>query len=121
MEPRLFRHITGQVADGQPAYLSGYKRRIVSGTPYPAIISSDEESPVLEGILYEGLTVSALAALDEFEGDHYRRVTVEVQTAQGLRTCETFVLKEMHKELLSEEDWVLERYVQGQLWHDLQE
>ena len=73
----------GPASTPRPARLSGFSRHAVAGQTYPALLSN----PVayVDGALYQGLSQDTLAALDEFEGADYQRITARVQlTSQSL-------------------------------------
>lgn len=70
----------------RPAWLTGHARHGVHGQDYPGVVvspearanSSQAAGPVVQGVLYEGLTPAQLACLDRFEGEEYERVAVAV-------------------------------------------
>ncbi|ORX97535.1 hypothetical protein K493DRAFT_336516 [Basidiobolus meristosporus CBS 931.73] len=51
----------------------------VLGAQYPAIVQSKLDS--VEGIVVSGLSQEDIALLDLYEGEQYRRVSVQVETA----------------------------------------
>lgn len=79
--PRILEAVCGQRAAGVPATLRGYRCEGVRGVVYPAIIRSSGEQ--VDGLLWRGLTTTALGLLDAFEGAEYRRVTGRVRTRCG--------------------------------------
>ena len=70
--PELLYAVCGQRCSGEAALLRGHRREGVRGEVYPAIIRSP--GAVVDGMLFRGLTPTALRALDAFEGREYRRV-----------------------------------------------
>ena len=58
------------------ATLPEYSARLVKGESYPMIKPMAGE--VAEGMILDGLSADDIAALDRFEGEHYRRVKVDV-------------------------------------------
>lgn len=55
--------------------------RLVPVGPYRALIAGDEE---IAGELYE-ISSAQWDTLDEYEGDDYRRIVIDVKTAEGTR------------------------------------
>lgn len=89
----------------QNVELEGYKRSKVRNELYPGAIS-DHERSCIKGALIYGLTVDDLKFLDEFEGDEYKRVAVEVK-CQGEVIDGEFYEWVADKELLMDEEWEL--------------
>lgn len=79
----IFKAVSGLDLPGVPATLAGFRREGVRGTVYPAIVP--DPSAEVSGRLYRGLPRPALAALDRFEGDEYRRIVRTVITPGGDR------------------------------------
>ena len=72
--PAVWRHVTAANPPGLPAKVRGYRRWRVRGETYPAMV----EAPLheVDGWLWRGVDDAALARLDAFEGDEYRRITL---------------------------------------------
>lgn len=99
----------GECPPGEPARLSGHRRRRIRGEVWPAIIEDGEET--VDGILYRDVEDSLLEALDAFEGDCYERVEVDLELADaGRARAHAFRLKPGREGLLSDELWTLERF-----------
>ncbi|MEZ5625971.1 MAG: gamma-glutamylcyclotransferase family protein [Rhodocyclaceae bacterium] len=77
----IFRAVAGQACAAEPAQLAGYRRHPVRGEDYPGIRPAT--GAAVDGVLYHGLSATALARLDAFEGAQYQREAVEVRTAGG--------------------------------------
>ncbi len=71
---------------------------------YPAVVPAASES--VEGVLYEGLDLPALAKLDRFEGAFYARPELRVTLASG-ESCPAFVyvLRPEHASLATDAPW----------------
>lgn len=65
----------------RPATAPGYRAVAYPDRVYPALVASAADSA--PGLLLDGLTELDIAMLDAFEGDEYRRETIDV-LADGL-------------------------------------
>jgi gamma-glutamylcyclotransferase (GGCT)/AIG2-like uncharacterized protein YtfP len=81
MFPPVWRHVVAGNYRSQPATAHGYARFAVSGETYPGMVA--QSGAAVEGVLYLGLRPEAIALLDRFEGDAYRRVSIDVMLAGG--------------------------------------
>jgi gamma-glutamylcyclotransferase (GGCT)/AIG2-like uncharacterized protein YtfP len=73
---------------GRPAVLRGYAREVDPSIGYPVIYP--REGARVPGKLLDGLDAEALVILDAYEGHHYRRLVVQVDTLEG-RSLEAYV------------------------------
>lgn len=102
--------VTGRPCSGEPARLAGYRRRPVRGEEYPGIAAAPGGE--VDGVLYRGVEADALARLDAFEGDMYRRVEVAVMLADGrTTTAQTYLFRPDLAHLLEDREWDFERFV----------
>lgn len=86
------------------ATLHAYKRVKVINATFPALISDDKSR--VEGMLIFGVTPDQIKTLDDFEGDYYKRITVEVDTKDKQREqCETYLFRDEYKHFLRDEEW----------------
>lgn len=60
----------------QPARLAGFARFAIAGETYPGMVA--QAGAAVDGVLYRDVDERDLAALDAFEGEDYRRITVRV-------------------------------------------
>jgi hypothetical protein len=74
--PELISHLRFS-----PALLRNYSRRKVRHADFPAIIA--QKNHTVLGTLISGLSKADVRWLDQFEGDMYRRVFVEVQALEA--------------------------------------
>ena len=104
MFPRVFQHVTGRSAHGQPAELTGYGRYCLRGRSYPGIGPRTGEQ--VQGMLYEGITAKQLRQLDTFEGRIYRRERIRARNARG-RTVSAwaYVVRPRYRALLARQAW----------------
>ncbi|SAM05109.1 hypothetical protein [Absidia glauca] len=66
-----------------PALLKGHRRYAVKHATYPGLLESSNPSDQVEGILCEGLTIRDVEALDDYEGNEYRRQYTTVVKIHG--------------------------------------
>lgn len=102
--------VGGCSVTGEPATLAGFARRAVRDEDYPGIRPDADAS--VEGVLYRDIDTTALARLDAFEGEQYRRETVEVTLADGsCVTADTYVIKAEYAALLLPVDWDFDAFL----------
>lgn len=77
----VVQELLGHRLFGRPAVLKGYRRELESSIGYPVI--HPREGDIVPGKLLDGLDPDALAILDAYEGNRYRRVVVQVETLEG--------------------------------------
>lgn len=110
MCPDIMSAVSGCNVTGEPATLAGFSRRAVRDEDYPGIRPDANAS--VEGVLYRDIDKGALARLDAFEGEQYRRETVVVALAGGSRiTADTYVIKAEHADLLLPVDWDFDAFL----------
>ena len=86
------------------ARLANYRRRVVTGEDYPAIVP--EPGCQVDGVVYGGLSPTIWARLDRFEGDMYARETETVVLTEGSRLIVyTYVARPAFLDALDEADW----------------
>jgi len=72
-----------------PACLRGYQVRRVEGALYPMLVKS--AGGLVTGIIATGLDHQAVASLDRFEGRHYARHTMHLETDAGPVTADVYL------------------------------
>ena len=80
----VFLQVTSQLSQSVPAILTRWRRYGLRGLTYPGAVRTDHADDCIEGVLWLDVAPAAIAKLDQFEGEQYRRVTVQVQTVDGL-------------------------------------
>ena len=73
---------------GRPAVLQGYDRAFDAVIGYPVIYPREGAS--VAGKVLDGIDAEALAILDAYEGDRYRRIVVQVKTIES-RALDAYV------------------------------
>ncbi len=79
LDPEVFRMVTGVEEDlpSEPCVLRHYRRVQVVGENYPGAVPDPEAS--IAGRLFTLPDAGLLARLDEYEGQEYERIRVEVE------------------------------------------
>jgi len=103
--PLILQAVVGGHWPGTPALLQGYARYRVRGKPYPAIVP--EPGGNVAGLVYPGVGANEIEQLDRYEGDLYERQTLDVRAGGATLQALTYVLREQHRALLSNESWEL--------------
>ncbi|CAO3579184.1 unnamed protein product [Absidia cylindrospora] len=107
------------------ALLKGHRRYAVKHATYPGVLESDNTADQVHGILCQGLTLRDVAALDDYEGDEYKRQMTKVSLEmddqghddQGKTTpvsCQVY-LWIAGKDQLKDHDWDYEHWRQHHL------
>ncbi len=117
--PEVWTLVAGRLHVSEPALLSGFRRRVLRDAPYPGIVPSPSE--LVDGVLWHGIDTVTMARLDDFEGDLYERLPVEVLVGEEAAVAHAYVVRPRHQALLSPEPWdeatfrehELERYLEG--------
>ena len=105
MFDRVWSKVVGDVWGKTDARLYGYKRRKIRGAVYPALVPGIAEDYV-DGIVYLNVGKSDIEILDNFEGEHYQKETVECKLTDGSKIIATvYVFKEEHRNLIEDEEW----------------
>ena len=101
--------VTGRHFEHCEAILVGYSRYQVRNASYPGLIQ--QINGRIEGVLYKDLDTLSWRQLDRFEGEYYARTAVHVMIDWEETTeAETYVFRETHRSLLSDEPWDSERF-----------
>ena len=96
------------------AILRGYARFTVKGESYPGIIPATDS--FTQGIIYFDVDELSLDRLDEFEGDLYQRIPIQVETKdKEVLNAETYVIKPRYRRCLSSNEWNLKEFAQKHL------
>lgn len=105
MDPKVLEIVIGENYTNlrqQPGILGDFKRSIVKGADYPAIIPSRGNQ--VDGIFVEGISTEGKACLDDFEDDDYRYKRVNVSLSDGREVC-ALVYIAGPEMLLEDRDW----------------
>lgn len=109
MVPRVRSRVVGRVVESVSAELPAHERRILTGTPYPAV--RRRHGALVRGELLLGLRGPELARLDAYEGGLYQRARVRVWTPRGERMAFTYVIRPQFEHRLGREDWCLDEFL----------
>ena len=115
MFPAIATAVTGERIGSGRARLDHHARHALRECAYPAAVPRRGQH--IDGLLLEGVTSSALARIDEFEGNRYRRRRVTVVDEDGVsRSALVYLLRPRWHALLRGEDWCPETFRRE--WHD---
>lgn len=104
MTPHIMYEVCRIKLEAVPAVLDGYRRHPVRGEDYPGMVPTRDHA--VSGMLYLDVPPAALAQLDAFEGDQYRRSTVTVVDASGRQvSADTYVFRPEYATQLLPGDW----------------
>ena len=111
MFPEIWQRVTGRPADGIPGQVTGFSIYRVQDAEFPGMIASADDQRV-PGVVYLGVDDAALARLDAFENDFYRREIVRVACDDGHeREAEAYVVPARRCGVLSDEPWRKDQFV----------
>lgn len=107
----MFPEVWNQVVQGQypqaVAVARGYRRFAVQDETYPGMI--EISGAEVQGVVYFDVGSPDLAALDAFEGEDYRRVSIPLDLADGSPIqAETYLYLPLAR--LSQRDWRPENF-----------
>ncbi|KAJ3094569.1 hypothetical protein HDU97_007899 [Phlyctochytrium planicorne] len=113
----VFKRVVQRSPDYPPprtakGILRNYKRWTVRNQWYPAC--TEDHGSSIEGVLIELETRLDLIKLDQFEGNEYKRVMVDVETkADGWpSTCQAYVYTwRLGPETLEDKEWSLDDFI----------
>jgi len=114
--PAIMAAVAGACFTGTAATLAGFSRYAVADAPFPGI-TPDPRSRV-DGLVYAGLDATALERVDDFEGEPYRRETVEVciDSDGGTIAADTYVIRPHWRSILLDRGWDADAFARQ--WHD---
>ena len=103
----MFSEVWQRVVAGRyqsyPAILHDYQRFAVRDDTYPGIVARAGSS--VSGLMYAGVAVDDIVALDHFEGVDYRRIEVDATLSDGSTwLVQTYLM--INPAALSEQPWM---------------
>jgi gamma-glutamylcyclotransferase (GGCT)/AIG2-like uncharacterized protein YtfP len=107
--PQIISRVIGRVPPAAEALLRGYRRVTVKGEVFPAVYC--DPAAEVKGQVYRGIDERELQLLDHYEGDLYRRESVQIVVLGRPEWTECYVLRAGNEAHLSSEPWDLERFV----------
>jgi gamma-glutamylcyclotransferase (GGCT)/AIG2-like uncharacterized protein YtfP len=105
------RVVAGDYAQAD-ALLRGYARRRIRGEVYPALLA--EPGGSVAGVAYLGVAPADLVALDQFEGEPYRRIEVPVELGDG-RVVSACTYLYLRPDRVEAHPWDPERFERAEL------
>lgn len=83
MYPDIFKQVAGHEPLSLTAFAHQWRRYGLANRTYPGAMPEEKSGCVIKGVLWLDVTAQGLAALDQFEGDEYRRVEIQVRTEKN--------------------------------------
>jgi gamma-glutamylcyclotransferase (GGCT)/AIG2-like uncharacterized protein YtfP len=114
--PAVLEAVTGRRLACETAVLDGYARFRVRGEVYPGIVAA--AGAHVPGVICSGVDPVALARVDRFEGEMYRREPVQVRAGRDGHAvdAETYVVRPRWRGLLADAPWDPDEFARR--WHD---
>jgi len=104
MCPDILARVIGRAVSGEAASLDGYRRLAVAGEEYPGLVEAAGHG--VDGVLYRNLNAAAWRRLDQFEGEEYERVEVQVNLASGqVLPAWVYLFRPQYRHRLIDRDW----------------
>jgi gamma-glutamylcyclotransferase (GGCT)/AIG2-like uncharacterized protein YtfP len=115
MNEMVFSKVTGiAMPKPTPGSLEHYRRVQVKGKPYPACYYQKNAS--VQGYVVSIDSEAILCKLDQFESDLYKRITVPVNTIDGMIEADVYIWNKAEA-LLNDKEWSYEEFVRDRLPH----
>jgi gamma-glutamylcyclotransferase (GGCT)/AIG2-like uncharacterized protein YtfP len=116
----IMREVAGCRLPNVRGKLRGYSRRIVKGELYPALVQ--DEAGQVSGLVFRDVPPAAWERLDRFEGEMYRRQSVQVELADSkLLQAAAYVVRPEFLGHLDLSDWDFDRFLRSGKKRFLQE
>lgn len=87
--------------------LYNYARRCVKDEEYPVIFRANEK---VKGAVYYDVSEEDMQILDDFEGEFYERITVDIETHTQTIQAEVYALKESYFSIIEDTPWSEEAF-----------
>lgn len=98
-------------SDIKPAHITGYRAVNVKGEKFPALIKTNNDKDVVEGILVSNLTPKDVDRMEYYEEGLYKFHVLSVITQQAIVQAQVYDTVASDKLDLTDEDWNFDRYV----------
>jgi gamma-glutamylcyclotransferase (GGCT)/AIG2-like uncharacterized protein YtfP len=119
MIPSVMAAVTGKHFQVMKACLKEYARFKVKGESYPGIVY--KTGAATGGVVHCDVDDPSLKLLDDFEGELYKRISVQIEVDQnGPLIAEAYVISPEHLHLLSSEPWDFDEFKKEHLHEFLQ-
>ncbi len=87
--------------------LHHYVRKCVQHEDYPVILEGND---VVKGVVYYDVNDEDMQVLDDFEGEFYERITVDILTHTQTIKAEVYVLKKAYFSIIDDKPWSPENF-----------
>ncbi len=105
MFPEVWQVVVGRQFVTMAGHAAGFRIVRVRNTLYPGI-SAAAPTDAVEGIIYLDVDTAALARLDSFEDDFYRRQPIVVACNNGRQLeAQAYVVPPERRDVLTTESW----------------
>ena len=102
----MFAPVWGKLVTGDylatKGILPNYARRCVKNEEYPVIFKANEK---VKGVVYYDVSDEDIKVLDDFEGEFYQRITVDIVTHTQTIQAEVYALKEAYFAIIDDKPW----------------
>jgi gamma-glutamylcyclotransferase (GGCT)/AIG2-like uncharacterized protein YtfP len=120
MFPEVWQAVVDQPFASVGGHVTGFAVYRVAGAVFPGMLATTT-ADVVQGVVYFDVDAAAIARLDQFEDDFYRRIVVPVRCDDG-RICdaEAYIVPPENRGVLTDELWLRDEFVaRGDLQHFL--
>ena len=105
----------------QIGFVHGFARKSVIQQTYPALIQSTQTASRVSGKVYLNVSAEDCIKLDEFEGEEYDRINLEVELETGEHIlADTYIFKPEFYHRIDKSDWSVAEFEKQGLTQFLQ-
>jgi gamma-glutamylcyclotransferase (GGCT)/AIG2-like uncharacterized protein YtfP len=116
--PEVWQLVAGRPFAHVGGHVTGFTLYRVADAVFPGMLATTG-ADVVQGVVYFDVDEGAIARLDQFEDDFYRREMVAVHCDDG-RICDTaaYIVPPENRGVLTDEPWTRDEFVaRGDLQH----
>jgi gamma-glutamylcyclotransferase (GGCT)/AIG2-like uncharacterized protein YtfP len=118
MFPEVWQLVVGRPFAHVGGHVTGFALYRVADAVFPGMLATTT-ADVVRGVVYFDVDGEAIARLDQFEDDYYRRETVALKCDDG-RICDAaaYIVPPENRGKLTDEPWTCDEFVaRGDLEH----
>lgn len=115
MDPAVWNRVAQEECRCEFAALADHEARRLAGHPFPGLVeAAGGRTP---GLIYYDVSAAAMARLDAYEDDFYRRVSVAVHCRDGAAVeAQVYLMAEAERRIVLPERWIPDFPVLGERW-----